>query len=66
MTGDAEDVTVSYGVVTTPKISFASTVADVLKIDGDEKGFVSRFAYEISKHRCFKREMDGLTTQVAF
>lgn len=59
-------MTVSYGVVTAPKFSFSSAVRDVLRISSDEKGFVSEFAYEISKHRCFKREMDGLNTQVAF
>ena len=59
-------MTTSYGVVTAPRISFSSTVTDVLRIGSDEKGFVSKFAYEISKHRCFEREMDGLNTQVAF
>jgi len=64
--GRADDVTVFYGVVTAPNISLPSTVRDVLRIGSDEKGFVSEFAYEISKHRCFEREMDGLNTQVAF
>lgn len=59
-------MTVSYGVVTTPKISLSSTVADALIVGQGEKGFMSQFAYEISKHRCFKRELDGLNTQVAF
>jgi catalase len=66
LTGDKEAVTVSYGVVTSPKISLASLTADVLMIGRDEKGFVSQFAYEISKHRCFERELDGLNVQVAF
>jgi catalase len=65
-TGQASDVTVSYGVVTASKISSLLTAMDVLRISGDDKGFLSEFAYEISKHRCFRREMDGLNTQVAF
>lgn len=59
-------MTVSYGVVTAPKISLTSTATDVLTIGGDEKGFMSKFAYEVSKHRCFEREMKGLNTQVGF
>jgi len=66
VTGKTDDVTVSYGVVTASKISLSSTVADVLMIGRDEKGFVSQLAYEISKHRCFERELGGLSTQVAF
>lgn len=59
-------MTVSYGVVTAPKITLLSTVADVLEISKGEKGFMSQFAYEISQHRCFERELDGLNTRVAF
>ena len=66
MTGHADDVTVSYGVVTAPKVTLLSTTADVLKIGKGEKGYMSQFAYEISRHRCFERELDGLNTQVAF
>ena len=66
LTGETDDVTVSYGVVTAPKISLSSTVVDVLMVGKGEKGFIAQFAYEISKHRCFERELDGLNTQVAF
>ena len=59
-------MTVSYGVVTAPKTTFLSTMAGVTKISKDENRFTSQFAYEISKHRCFQRELDGLNTQVAF
>jgi len=64
--GQVDEVTVSYGVVTAPKMSLLSTVASMLKISEGEKSFTSQFAYEISKHRCFERELDGLNTQVAF
>lgn len=66
LTGQTDELTVSYGVVTAPKISLTSAVADVLRVGKQEKGFMSQFAYEISKHRCFERELDGLNTQVAF
>jgi len=66
LTGQTDEVTVSYGVVTAPKITFLSTVVGVAKISKDENIFASQFAYEISKHRCFQRELDGLNTQVAF
>jgi catalase len=56
----------SYGVVTTGSYDTGSAAADVLNISAEEKGFVGRFAYEISKHRCWGREMDGLTNQVAY
>lgn len=59
-------MTVSYGVVTAPKITLTSTLADVLVVGKGEKGFISKFAYEISKHRCFERELDGINVQVAF
>jgi len=52
--------------VTTPKITLSSTMADVLGVGKGDKGFVSQFAYEISKHRCFERELDGINMQVAF
>ena len=59
-------MTVSYGVVTTPKTTLLSTVADILEISKGKNGFMNQFAYEISRHRCFERELDGLNTQVAF
>ncbi|KAG6864749.1 hypothetical protein C0991_007424, partial [Blastosporella zonata] len=59
-----DDVVSSYGVVTTGKYDITSS--DVVSIVSGPKGFVSNFAYEISKHRCWDREMDGLISQVAF
>lgn len=63
---DSDDVVVSYGVVTTGKYNFQSAVVDILSITSEPKGFVSNFACEISKHRCFDRELDGLVAKVAF
>jgi hypothetical protein len=54
----SDTVVSSYGVVTAQAYTLSSATAD--------KGFISNFAYEISQHRCWAREMDGLTSRVAF
>lgn len=63
--GASDAVVVSYGVVTTRAYTPSSAAAD-LHIGAEEKGWFSKFAYELSKHRCFDRELDGLTAKVAF
>lgn len=60
------EVVVSYGVVTIGKYSAGSAAKDVIRLDPSSEGFASRFGYEISKHRCWQRELDGLTKQVAY
>ena len=64
--GDSTDVTNSYGVVTTGKYTASSLVSDALKIGPSEKGILANFAYEVSQHRNWKRELDGLASKVAF
>ena len=56
----------SLGVVTVGKISIPGILEDTLKISQNEKGFISNFTNEVSKHRCFEREMLGLTKKVAY
>ncbi|KAF9466251.1 catalase [Collybia nuda] len=63
---DSDAVVSSYGVVTTGKYVATSAAVDVLAIAPSSKGFASSFAFEISKHRCFERELDGLVSRVAF
>lgn len=63
---DSDNVVTSYGVVTTGKYSVASMAHDILKISPGPEGFMSNFAFEISKHRCWDRETDGLVSKVAF
>lgn len=63
---DSDQVVSSLGVVTVGKLSAASLAADTLKIAQDDKGFISNFAYEVSKHRCYERELKGLTAKVAY
>jgi catalase len=64
--GHGSDVVTSYGVVTTGTYNFTSASTDALKIAPGPKGFVANFAYQISGHRCYVRETDGLTNMVAF
>jgi catalase len=65
-TTDTNKVVSSYAVVTTGTYDIGSFAADALRISAEEKGWVSLFAYELSKHRCYERELDGLASQVAF
>ncbi|KAI0815335.1 catalase [Irpex lacteus] len=63
---NSSDVVSSFGVVTVGKISLASIAADTLKISQDDKGFISQFALEVSKHRNYDRELKGITKKVAY
>ncbi|ESK88286.1 putative catalase [Moniliophthora roreri MCA 2997] len=63
---NTDEVTTSYGVVTTGSYGVSSAITDALKIAPGPKGFASNFACEISKHRCWERETDGLVSMVAF
>ncbi|OCH96690.1 catalase [Obba rivulosa] len=62
----SDTVTNSYGVVTTGVYDAGSVAADAFKIAQGEKGFVTNFAYAISQHRCYERELEGLTAKVAY
>ncbi|KAH7915119.1 catalase-like domain-containing protein [Hygrophoropsis aurantiaca] len=64
--GDMDEVVTSYGVVTTGEYSGSSAATDILGFGPDSKGFAANFAYQISQHRCFERESDGLVEMVAF
>ena len=60
------DVVTSFGVITVGQVNLSSIASDVLNISQSDKGFVSQFALEVSKHRCYERELNGLTTKVAY
>jgi hypothetical protein len=62
------EVKVSYGVVTATSFPSPSLATSLFpeSIGEGEKDFMSQFAFEVSKHRCYEREMDGLTAKVAF
>jgi len=63
---DSDEVVTSYGVVTMGKYGVASAVVDALSLTPGAKGFVSNFGYQISKHRCYERELDGLINRVCY
>ncbi|KDQ28627.1 hypothetical protein PLEOSDRAFT_1111887 [Pleurotus ostreatus PC15] len=67
-TDSSIEVIVSYSVVTTAHYGVSTAIGDATKmtLSIGEKGFMERFAYEVSKHRCFKREEDGLTARIAY
>ncbi|KAJ7858839.1 catalase-like domain-containing protein [Mycena olivaceomarginata] len=65
-TGSSRNVVTSYGVVTAGSYTAGSAVVDALTIGPGGEGFASNFAYEISKHRCYERETDGLCQRVAY
>lgn len=62
---ESSDVKTSYGVVTTGKLDVKLTAAGTPRIEHDPNDFMAGFAYVISRHRCYEREMDGLTARVA-
>lgn len=64
--GGDDEVVSSYGVVSTGRYNAPSMIADVPKFEANSRDFVSNFGYQISQHRCYEREMDGLTEAVAF
>lgn len=55
----------SYGVVTLRDVK-PEGLGDVLNAAKDAKGFLEKFVYNVSQHRCWQRELDGLSTQVAY
>lgn len=55
----------SYGVVTL-KDAMPESFDQVGAISKDAKHFLAKFIYATSQHRCWKRELDGLSTSVAY
>ncbi|KAK8054651.1 catalase-1 [Apiospora phragmitis] len=55
----------SYGVVTMAKVS-PEGLGEAATIAKEGASFVDKFFYQISLHRNFDRETDGLSTQVAY
>lgn len=62
----SKEVVNSYGVVTAGEVSLLSEAKGVFTFGKGETGFLATFALEISKHRNWAREVDGLVTRVAF
>ncbi|TVY84232.1 Catalase-1 [Lachnellula suecica] len=55
----------SYGVVTAGGFK-PSGVKEALKMVKGSKSFINAYAFNVSQHRNFQRELDGLTSMVAF
>lgn len=56
---------VDYGIVTASKFEAPSSLSEGLKLVRNASDFGQAFAYEISKHKCYDRELAGLSSQVA-
>ncbi|KAL1970256.1 hypothetical protein VTN77DRAFT_5416 [Rasamsonia byssochlamydoides] len=56
----------SYGVVTAAGKQRPESFREGFKILKDATDFIGKFFYQISQHRNYKREMDGLAACVAF
>ena len=56
----------SYGVVTTGKLHEPHSLTQGVRIFKEAKDFLGKFFFQISQHRNFKREMDGLIDGVAY
>ncbi|KAL4939676.1 hypothetical protein BDV06DRAFT_198365 [Aspergillus oleicola] len=63
---DAKEPVEWYGVVTARGPESAESLSEGWKILKDAPDFVSKFFYQISQHRNWKRELDGLASTVAF
>lgn len=64
-TSDSHETVESYGVVTLrdPK---PESLGEVINAAKGAKNFLDKFAYAIGQHRCWDRELDGLSTMVAY
>ena len=60
-----ENVVDSYGVVTT-KEPERKKFKEIVELKKDADNFVDAYAYAISQHKNFQREMDGLSAMVAY
>lgn len=61
----SHEATESYGVVTLKDVK-PESLGDVINVAKEGKGFLEKFIYAVSQHRCWERELDGLAMMVAF
>ncbi|KOS21726.1 Catalase-1 [Escovopsis weberi] len=59
------DAVESYGVITL-RNARPESFGEVIRVVKNAKGFLDKFMYAISSHRCWERELDGLSTMVAY
>jgi len=63
---EGTDVVDSYGVVTAAAAGKPGSFKEGLQMMKGAKTFVETYAYNISQHRNWQRELDGLTSMVAY
>lgn len=61
----ASEAQESYGVVTLAQVS-PESFGETINIAKEVKNFVDNFFFQISQHRNWDRELDGLSTMVAY
>jgi catalase len=64
--GDSGEVVDSYGVVTAAGLGTPTGITEALKMVKGAKTFLEAYAFNISQHRNFERELHGLTSMVAY
>jgi catalase len=64
--GESGEVVDCYGVVTAAGVGRPTGVTEALKMAKGAKNFLDAYAFNVSQHRNFKRELDGLTSMVAY
>ncbi|AEO68659.1 catalase [Thermothielavioides terrestris NRRL 8126] len=62
---DSAEVRESYGVVTLKELR-PESLREAVAIAKGATGFMEKFFYGISQHRCWERELAGLNNQVAY
>lgn len=63
----SEELVDSYGVVTAAGLGKSpGSLKEALNMVKGASSFMDAFAYNISQHRNFDREFDGITEMVAF
>ena len=61
----SSEVTNSYGVVTLGNVQ-PESFKEGLKMAKGAKDFLDNYTFEISQHRNWQRELDGLSVMVAY
>ena len=61
----SSEVTNSYGVVTVGKVQ-PESFKEGLQMAKGAKDFLDNYTYEISQHKNWQRELDGLSVMVAY
>lgn len=59
------DVNESYGVVTLKDVK-PESLSEIVDLAKNSKGFFESFFYAVSQHRCWERELDGLSTMISY